>query len=131
LQSYVESYRGKYPDLAMRMDIQPTSGKLSEAESVALFRIFQEALINITKHAETKNVQVHITLKIDGSQVRLEVRDNGIGFNIPDQWLDFAQEGHLGILGMRERAETVGGNLEIQSAKGKGTQITATIPLIE
>jgi PAS domain S-box-containing protein len=129
LHSYMESYREKYPDLAVRMEIHPIGAILSEAQSVALFRIFQEALMNIVKHAGTKNIQVHVKLKNEGPQVHLEIQDNGDGFNIPDQWLDFAQEGHLGILGMRERVETVGGQVEIQSAKGKGTRVMATVPL--
>jgi PAS domain S-box-containing protein len=129
LHSYMESYREKHPDMAVRMELHPISAKLSEAQSVALFRIFQEALLNVSKHAGTKNIQVKVTLKHEGQDVHLEIQDNGEGFNLPDQWLDFAQEGHLGILGMRERVETVGGQLKIQSGKGKGTQIVATVPL--
>jgi PAS domain S-box-containing protein len=129
LHSYVESYREKHPDLAIRMEIHPIGAKLSEAQSVALFRIFQEALLNISKHAGMKNIQVKVRLKNEGPQVRLEIQDNGEGFHLPDQWLDLAQAGRLGILGMRERVETVGGQLDIQSAKGKGTRIIAAIPL--
>jgi PAS domain S-box-containing protein len=129
LHSYLDSFLEKHSHLAVRMEIQPIGRKLSEAKTVALFRIFQEALLNISKHAGTKNTQVKVTLKNDGPLVRLEIKDNGAGFDLPDQWLDFAQEGHLGILGMRERVESVGGQLEIQSAKGKGTHVMATIPL--
>ena len=129
MHSYIESYREKYPDLAVRMEIHPIGDRLSDAASVILFRIFQEALMNISKHAGMKNSQVKVRLKSEGQQVRLEIHDNGIGFSIPDQWLDFAQEGHLGILGMRERVESVGGQLEIQSDKGKGTHVIATVPL--
>lgn len=129
LYSYMESFREKYPDLAVQMKIQPIDAKLSEVQSVALYRIFQEALMNISKHAGTKNIQVNITLKNEGPQVRLEIQDNGEGFILPDQWLDFAQAGHLGILGMRERVEMVGGHLDIQSAKGKGTRVIAVIPM--
>ena len=111
LHSYMESYREKYPDLAVRMEIHPIGEKLSEAQSVTLFRIFQEALMNISKHAGTKNIQVKVKLKNEGQLVRLEIQDNGEGFNLPDQWLDFAQEGHLGILGMRERVESSWGTL--------------------
>jgi PAS domain S-box-containing protein len=129
LYSYVESFQEKHPHLAVRIELHPIDAKLSEAESTALFRIFQEALLNIARHAGTNNIQVKVSLKSDGQLVRLEIEDNGQGFILPDQWLDFAQEGHLGILGMRERVEYVGGNLEIQSTKGKGTQVMAAIPL--
>ncbi len=129
LHSYMESYRGKYPDLVIRMEIHPIGDKLSEAASVILFRIFQEALMNISKHAGMENIQVRVKLRSEGQLVRLEIQDNGEGFKLPDQWLDFAQEGHLGILGMRERVESIGGQLEIRSDKGKGTHVMATVPL--
>jgi PAS domain S-box-containing protein len=129
LQSYLESFLKRHPGLKVRMEIHPINGKLSEAESTALFRIFQEALMNIAKHAGTKDVQVQVTLREEGQLVRLEIQDNGKGFDIPDQWLDFAQAGHLGILGMQERAEAMGGQLDLQSTGGKGTRMMATIPL--
>lgn len=61
--------------------------------------------------------------------VQLEIQDNGEGFDLPEQWLDLAQEGHLGILGMRERAEAVGGQLKIEASKGSGTHIWVMVPL--
>lgn len=87
----------------------------------ALYRIAQEALHNIVKHAEAS--RVYVQLACDATQVRLDVRDNGLGFE-PNG--DFP--GHLGLKSMRERATRLGGRLEIESAPGQGTTIHATIP---
>jgi signal transduction histidine kinase len=65
----------------------------------------------------------------DERQVRLEIEDNGPGFSIPENWIDLVREGHLGLMGMRERAEAVGGQLEIRSKKGEGTTVVVTVSL--
>jgi len=60
----------------------------------------------------------------------LEIRDNGRGFIVPGNWLDFARQGHLGLIGGFERAEAVGGRVTVTSAPGRGTQIQVRVPLI-
>ena len=61
------------------------------------------------------------------SQAVLEIEDDGAGFEIPRDWLLLARKGHLGLVGMRERAQAAGGDLEIVSAPGKGTRLTARV----
>lgn len=85
----------------------------------AVYRIAQEALTNVLKHSRATEVGVAVTLT--DSELKLKVADNGRGF---DTTGDFA--GHLGLHSMRERAEKVGGRLEIRSRVGAGTRITAT-----
>jgi len=100
--------------------------RLAPESELALFRIAQEALRNVEHHAQASHVRITIT--VDLSEVRLEVADDGIGFTAhPGQ--DFAAAGHLGLLGMRERAETLGGSLDVRSGPQGGTRISATIPL--
>jgi PAS domain S-box-containing protein len=92
-------------------------------QATAIFRIFQETLTNVARHADATKVDV--TLESVGDTIRLLVHDNGRGF-------DRAQvtaKHSLGLLGMQERAETLGGSLEVESAFGQGTIVTAVMPL--
>ena len=98
----------------------PTLGLADEAEA-QLLRIVQEALTNIVKHA--KGAQANLFLTIEQEQLRVVIADNGQGF-AHDQPLD----GHFGLLIMRERAESVGGSLTIESVVGEGTQVVALLP---
>lgn len=97
------------------------NGELSEAERTSLFRIVQEALTNITKHAKASGV--HITLKSDEEAIRLSVADDGLGIG------GGAPQGHgLGLLGMEERARELGGHFTLTSAAGEGTKIEVWLP---
>jgi len=129
IQSHAESFREEHPELGLRLEIPPGRMALSEQAGVVLFRIYQEALMNVVKHALPGVREVTVRLEKNEHLARLEIQDNGAGFDLPNDWLDFAQEGHLGILGMRERAEAVGGQIKIQSIKGSGTQIEVMVPL--
>jgi len=90
-----------------------------------LLRIGQEAINNAVKHARANRIEVG--LNFDTHNVRLSVRDNGRGFDQSEQIAD----GHFGLLGMRERAEQLGGVLSIDSAPERGTQIAVEVPLNE
>jgi signal transduction histidine kinase len=90
-----------------------------------LLRIGQEAINNAVKHARANRIEVG--LNFDTANVTLSVRDNGRGFDQNEQIAD----GHFGLLGMRERAEQIGGVLLIDSAPERGTQIAVEVPLNE
>jgi signal transduction histidine kinase len=100
----------------VKFDIQLAASLPADLQ-MALYRITQEALNNITKHAAAS--QVSVRLQVDETQAKLQIKDNGQGFdmtNIP--------EGHYGVNIMRERAEAVGAILHINSAPKKGTCVT-------
>ena len=99
---------------------------LPENVRLALFRIYQAALTNVVRHAQADKVVVR--LHLDAEQVMLEVEDNGRGFDLPQRWIELARQGHLGLVGMVERAEAVGGQLTVQSEPGRGTVIRVTVP---
>ncbi len=98
---------------------------LEKKRASTFFRIFQETLTNIIRHAMASKVEVE--LKRDDPHLYLIVRDNGIG--IARDELDAATS--VGLIGMRERAQFLGGKLDIEGEEGKGTTITLRIPLEE
>jgi signal transduction histidine kinase len=95
-----------------------------------LYRITQESLTNIAKHARAEHVTVTVDQPEDG-RVRLRVTDDGVGFDIGND-AQRLSEGHFGLAGMRERASLVGGVLEVTSEPGHGTtvevRLTAELP---
>jgi len=100
-----------------------SSIELDEARSIVIFRIVQESLTNITKYADA--TEVFVTMGLDGNELGLEVRDNGMGFDPKAA----ASGKSYGLLGMSERAIALGGHIDIVSAPGKGTVIGVSIPI--
>ena len=98
-------------------------GKLSKEMETALFRIFQEILTNISKHA--KATRVNVILKVENKKVRLNVKDNGVGI----QKENMEKIDSLGILGMQERVNQLRGDFFIDEQKRGGTEVKITIPI--
>lgn len=111
----------------LRVDFHP-SGKerrLSREIELALYRIAQEALNNIVRHAKAKHANLQIAFD---KEIKLEVVDDGIGFSVPKSPTEFAPSGHFGLLGIRERADLIGARLEVQSEIGGGTRLIVQLP---
>jgi two-component system sensor histidine kinase DegS len=102
--------------------------RYNPAFEVALFRLCQEALTNVAKHAGATRVWVTVETT-GGQEIKLTVKDDGVGFD-PSA---VKPEGNskFGLVGMRERAELLGGSMEIQSAPGRGTKLVFLFPLVE
>jgi two-component system cell cycle sensor histidine kinase/response regulator CckA len=96
---------------------------LGEERSIVLFRILQESLTNIARHAQARNVEIF--LQQEAGRVRLEVQDDGVGFDIE------SAQGRktFGLLGMRERAIMLKGEMSIDSAPGRGTRVSVSMPV--
>jgi signal transduction histidine kinase len=103
--------------------INGTVTDIDKDRSIALYRIFQEALTNVMRHSEATRVEV--SLQVEGENVQLMVRDNGRGISKQQ----ISDRNSLGILGMRERVYFIGGMIEIAGAPGAGTCITVDLPL--
>lgn len=97
--------------------------RLSEAAETTLYRVAQEALSNARKHSGVDSAEV--SLKLRGEEARMRIADRGVGFDAGE----LSQIGGLGLLGMRERVELIGGRLELESRVGYGTEISVAIPL--
>jgi two-component system, NarL family, sensor histidine kinase UhpB len=91
-----------------------------------LYRIVQEALTNVTKHARAKNVEIHLTNVAE--TLHCLVHDDGVGFDAPSV-LSCNERTGLGLVGIRERLVAIGGSLRIDSAVGRGTELLVRIPL--
>ena len=93
---------------------------------ISIYRILQEALTNIGKHAQAKNIKVLIEKNEDGILMRVE--DDGKGFDLTKALLKEAAERGWGLATMKERARILGGSLDLWSQEGDGTQISLRIP---
>ena len=126
IHSHVEAYQKRHSDLVINLNLQSDQQTLPEETRMALFRIYQESLNNISKHS--KAGQAWISLSLDDEEVCLEIEDNGIGFDLPRDWVAQARSGHLGLLGMRERVQSIGGEIEFSSSPGQGTRVRVVVP---
>jgi two-component system NarL family sensor kinase len=108
--------------IAVRYRAVNGSRPLPPSVEAALYRICQEALTNVARHAGAERATVRLVATPD--RVRLVVEDDGRGFDASE-----VPEDRHGIVGMRERAEVLGGTLEVRSGPGEGTRIEATVPL--
>jgi signal transduction histidine kinase len=96
-----------------------------DAETLA-YRVVQEALTNVRRHAHASSVTVHVDT--DTGQLRLEVEDDGVGFET-NRTRDYLRSGRVGLASMRERVELANGTFTVRSSPGRGTAVTALIPL--
>jgi signal transduction histidine kinase len=99
--------------------------RLQQDIEVSIFRIIQEAIWNVERHS--KATQVIVTMILNADETKIDVSDNGIGFEVPPMLSTFYADGKLGLLGMQERAKLIGGKLEIQSTPNTGTKISFQI----
>ncbi len=106
------------------VSVPPVDLHLDGDRATAAFRIFQECLTNVVRHAHAK--QVFVTLRQEQENIVLVVEDNGVGFFEPDLSNSL---GSLGLLGMKERAQFCGGDVHISSSPGSGTTVTVRVPV--
>jgi PAS domain S-box-containing protein len=124
LRWYVDRYAQR-TGIAADVRSIPRDQRLRREVETACFRIVQEALTNVARHAKATRVTVHLK-KLRGN-LMLSVKDNGVGFD--REILGKSSAERLGLLGMEERAHSVGGSIEIKSEALRGTQIRAAFPL--
>jgi signal transduction histidine kinase len=105
----------------LQLNLDLAESPADDADRLALYRLVQEALTNVSRHAKAKTVRV--TLGEADGWLQLQIRDDGQGFN-PDA----VGAGHHGLLGMRYRIENLGGTLQLLSAPGRGTLVLARLP---
>ena len=126
LRWYGGKIEERYP-LKVKVEISGSEPQVEDAAKISTFRIIQEALNNVVRHAEAKTASVTLDFAEKGMQVR--IRDDGCGFDLDRlQALQSSSRPALGLAGMRERAALLGGAVTIQSTPGAGTVIEAFVP---
>lgn len=125
LSRYTEDFKVRY-NINVEFVTSQNNIRLPNTLEVAIFRVIQEALQNVYKHAFAKRALVKVD--ITDEKVQAFIRDDGKGFNIMEVFADKEREGY-GLLGMRERVELLSGTVNFYSQTGRGTEITIEIPL--
>lgn len=126
IYSHMERFQELHPGIQVNLDLHADGQNLEERVRLVLFRIYQNAVSNVARHAEA--TQVWVRFGLDEQCATLEIRDDGKGFSMPARWVELARRGHLGLVGTRERVEAIGGELTIQSEPGEGTSIRVRVP---
>jgi two-component system sensor histidine kinase UhpB len=121
LRELTGAFRQRHPQVACALSVAPEVSALQGELGITLYRIVQECLTNISRHADASNVQISVTR--EPLRVELTVRDDGCGFD------PRAAGSGFGLLGIRERVKGLGGTCRIASASGRGTSVTAQLPL--
>jgi two-component system sensor histidine kinase DegS len=111
--------------IATSLDSSLVDTQVDGGADVVVYRVLQEALTNVRKHAAA--TQVHVELSVTEGALKLRVRDNGSGFDVVAVEQSTAT-GHYGLWGMRQRIESANGTWQVTSAQGAGTTISATLP---
>ena len=102
--------------------------RLDPQIEMALYRMVQESLNNVIQHAKAK--QAYVKLEFFEAELSVQIRDDGLGFDVPTNPAEFPEKGHFGLLGLQERSELINAELEIISKPGKGTTISIRLPMI-
>ncbi len=113
-------------DIPVHFSVQGDQERLAHDVELALFRMAQEGLNNAARHSEA--AQASLLISFDPDQLRMQIQDNGMGFEIPKSPAEFAPQGHFGLLGIHERAELIGAHLAVSSTPNEGTTLTITLP---
>jgi signal transduction histidine kinase len=125
LRWYIRTFQARYPEIALRLEVQGEMVRMLPEYETLLFRIVQEALTNIAKHADARNVEVGLELAAE--ELTIYISDDGVGFDA-----EAVMEGRAagwGLLGIRERTQLLGGESQIRSQPGRGTDVTVRMPV--
>jgi len=101
--------------------------RLNPNVELALYRMAQEALTNVARHAQASHACLRISFTLQ--DVTMQVTDDGKGFDVPKSPAEFSPSGHFGLLGLHERAELIGAKFDIESTNGQGSKITLHLPV--
>jgi signal transduction histidine kinase len=120
---------GRGNDLEVCVQVEGEIRRLASDLELTAYRIVQEASANVVRHAMAKNVW--LTVIFGDDRLTLHVRDDGRGFEAPVNPADLTNQGHFGLMGIRERALLFGGRMEVHSKRGAGTVLEVFLPLNE
>lgn len=123
LEDCIDGWRRRLPDVSFQLAIQPGLEDFDEATNITLYRLVQEGLTNVAKHSHATRVEIGLARTDEGRSVALTMRDNGVGS-------EPATRPHgLGLLGMRERVDALGGTFDLAQPQARGFAIAARLPV--
>jgi two-component system sensor histidine kinase DegS len=134
-ESFASAFTGLIDDFAMRTRVEPAAtvegdfDSLTDSQRITLLALIQEALHNIREHSGASRVDISVIVT-DGA-VQAEVRDDGRGFELDSTYSRAVTEGHLGLVGMHERVQMLGGTTSIESHPGGPTIISVRLPSVD
>jgi signal transduction histidine kinase len=130
LRALAEDWSAQH-GVAVQLDLAPdaTLRPLSEEVTVNLYRVVQEALSNVARHAAARQVAIH--LNWEDSHLDLSVQDDGRGFAVPGNLHSLSAQGHFGLVGIQERVELIGGELMVESVPSQGTTVRVVKEQVE
>jgi PAS domain S-box-containing protein len=123
LEDWLAAWRSRHPEVACELKVIGDLSGLGEAVSITVYRIVQETLTNVVRHAAATRAEVFVERQRD--RVEVQVRDNGKGLGERSQ----SEVARFGVMGMRERVEALEGTFELDSRRGEGLRVRAVIPL--
>ncbi len=122
LQDLLEDARTRHPEVVIQLKADKALDTVDQALATAIYRIMQESLTNALRHAQATQIDMRVAVQAD--QLTLEVTDNGLG-----PAANWAESGHFGVIGMRERAQGLGGELYFEALVPSGVRVHAVLPL--
>ncbi len=130
LEESISAWQIRQPDINFKLSLAGQLDNLNEAMNMTVFRIVQESITNAVRHASAAEIRISVTNQLDESntsQLIISIADDGKGMEVHD----FHSDVDFGLLGMRERAQSLGGTFQLASELGKGVTILVTLPLGE
>ena len=127
LHRFIQEF-GEQNQLHIDFRVQGEVKRLSSKYEPVLFRMVQEALANVAKHAQAENVWIELDFSSPEAMVKMSLQDDGRGFDPGRRAEPSSLKGRMGLFQMREQVEALRGTFSVQSAEGRGTSITATLP---
>jgi two-component system sensor histidine kinase DegS len=127
IRSHMLKLHEAHPEIVVKSELMNDGRKLPERAQLALYRVYQNSISNVIRHADAKNIHVRFT--IEEKRAQLQIEDDGRGFVFPKKRVELVRSGHFGLVGIAERVEALNGNLTVESAPGKGTKIHVELPL--
>ncbi len=123
IEDVVKSWSGRHPEIACDLKLSRDLGDLGEAVNITIYRLIQECLTNLIRHAEATAAAVEVSRS--GAVVRVSVSDNGKGLGERTE----SESARFGLMGMRERVQALNGEFHLESKPGQGLRVTALIPI--
>ncbi|OUR74501.1 methanol utilization protein MoxY [Methylophaga sp. 41_12_T18] len=128
LEECISAWQQRQEDIQFSLNVEGKLDHLNEAMNMTVFRVIQEAITNAVRHAAATSIAVRVINErndLEQEQITIEIQDDGKGMDI----LDFHSDVDFGLLGMRERAQSLGGEFNLESNLGQGVKIQVKIPL--